>query len=355
MPSSISSSDGTAWRGFFRVLAGVFAGGALLVLGFVVAVDAWDTLPASLPLDRWPVDGNARYSFPALARSARFDSANFGTSSTRLMRPAALDPLFHARFANLAMNSATAFEQSELMKLFFRHHPAPRMVAVGLDLEWCKVAADMTAHGIFHFPPWLYEPGAWQRYRHVFDLYAVEIAGRGFAEFAGLKPQVYGRDGYTVFVPDDSTYDPARAATHLAAGVWGPSHDPGPDPTGWSLPGIALLRERLAALPAGTRKLLYFVPYNHRLIATTPGRALELQTECKRRADALARAIPGTIVVDFMIPSPITSHDDNYWDPLHFRVGVAERVARDLASAAGGAVSDDYVIRVGPNSVSGSK
>ncbi len=311
-------------------------------------VDPFDTLPASPRFDRWPVDGNARYAFPALARSPQFDSANFGTSSSRLLRPAALNPLFHARFANLAMNSATAFEQSEMMKLFIRHHPAPVAFAVGLDLEWCKTAADMTDHAIFRYPAWLYEPGAWQRYRHLFDLYSIEIAGRAFGEFTGIKPATYGRDGYTRFVPDDAAYDPARAATHLeGAAPWGPARDPGPDPASWKLPGLDLLRARLAQLPPSTLKLLHFVPYNHRLLATE-GAALELQTECKRRVDLLASAIPGTTVIDFMIPSPITGNDANYWDPLHFRVGIAERIATDLAAAVAGEASADYRVRASP-------
>ena len=326
------------------MLAGVFAGVALLLFGFVAGVDAWDMLPASPPFARWPVDGNARYAFPALARSAAFDSANFGTSSTRLLRPAALDPLFHARFVNLAMNSATAYEQAELMQLFILAHPAPVAIAVGLDLEWCKTAADTTEHAMFRFPAWLYAPSAWARYRHIFDLYGVELAGRAFAEFSGLKPRVYGSDGYTRFVPDDAGYDVARAAGHLAgAAPWGPAHDPGPGPTGWAMPGIDLLRTRLAAVPAGTVKLLYFVPYNARLLATG-GSALLLQRECKRRIAALAAGMAGATAVDFMIPSPITTVDANYWDPLHFRVGIAERLASDLAAALRGDRSVDYVL-----------
>lgn len=330
------------WRRFFELVAGVAVGGCLLIFTFVAAVDAWGMLPLAPRFARWPVDGNARYAFPALAASSEFDSANFGTSSTRLLRPAALDPLFQARLVNLAMNSATAFEQSELMRVFIAAHPAPKVLAVGLDLEWCKTAADMTAHAMFRYPDWLYAPGRWGRYRHLLDLYAVELAGRAFGEFAGLKPRVYGLDGYTRFVPEDSTYDATRAETHLVgAGPWGPAHDPGPGPATWDLPGLALLRTRLESVPAGTLKLLYFVPYNARLLATG-GTALELQRECKRRVAALGAAVPGTVVVDFMIASPITTDDANYWDPLHYRVGIADRVAEDLAAAVRGTRSDDY-------------
>ncbi len=35
-----------------------------------------------------------------------------------------------------------------------------------------------------------------------------------------------------------------------------------------------------------------------------------------------------------MIPSPITDNDDNYWDALHYRIAIGDRLASDLAAAA---------------------
>ncbi len=108
-----------------------------VVYAFVVLVDPFDTLPLSPPADRVPVATNARFSFPALARSERFDSAIFGTSTSRLLRPAVLNAEFGARFANLAMNAATVYEQSRLMAVFRTAHPAARMVLIGLDMRYC--------------------------------------------------------------------------------------------------------------------------------------------------------------------------------------------------------------------------
>ncbi|MBV8456385.1 MAG: hypothetical protein JO122_07195 [Acetobacteraceae bacterium] len=50
---------------------------------------------------------------------------------------------------------------------------------------------------------------------------------------------------------------------------------------------------------------------------------------------AMADALPGTIALDLMRPSPIMEDDNNYWDALHDRVGVAARVASDVVLAAG--------------------
>ena len=49
----------------------------------------------------------------------------------------------------------------------------------------------------------------------MFNLYAVQEAGKQFAHLIGIKRQVYGRDGYTSFVPHDGQYDRARVAADL--------------------------------------------------------------------------------------------------------------------------------------------
>ena len=54
--------------------------------------------------------------------------------------------------------------------------------------------------------------------------------------------------------------------------------------------------------------------------------------------------MPNTLVLDFMFPSPITSEDDNYWDGVHYRIGVADRLARDFAAAGQGEKSEDYAV-----------
>ena len=50
------------------------------------------------------------------------------------------------------------------------------------------------------------------------------------------------------------------------------------------------------------------------------------------------------VAADFMIPSAITQNDDNYWDALHYRVAIADRLASELAEASRGEASQsgDY-------------
>jgi hypothetical protein len=334
----------TVWRGFFRRTIGAAVAIVAVIYLFVVLVDPYDVLPLSIPADRPPVSTNARFSFPALARSARFDSAIFGTSTSRLLRPVALDPEFGARFANLAMNDATAYEQSRLMDLFIAAHPAAKVFMVGIDVRWCATGAGDEKLTPRPFPAWMYAQGhwydRWRGYLEIFNPYTVQEAGQQFGVLTGLKAPTYGRDGYTSFVPPDSEYDRAKVAGHMRGAV--PDDPPGaragPAAT-WRFPQLDALRTRLDRLAPATRRILFFVPNNRRLLPPESGPVGAVWNECKRRVAVLA---PGTVVVDFMIPSPITLDDDNYWDPRHYRVGIADRLARDLAAAVRGETSADY-------------
>ncbi len=55
-----------------------------------------------------------------------------GTSTARLLDPQELDRAFGGRFANLAMNAATPWEQTQLARLFLTRAPA-RACCFGLD------------------------------------------------------------------------------------------------------------------------------------------------------------------------------------------------------------------------------
>jgi hypothetical protein len=345
---AISASEQHAsarWGRFFRLAAGTAAAVAGLLYAFVVLVDPWNILPFSPPLDRAPVTSNQRFSYPSLARSGEFDSAIFGASTVRLLRPAVLDPEFHARFANLAMNDATVYEISRLFQVFARAHPAPRIVLLALDVRSCATGDTYQQLTPRPFPEWMYRDQLWRGYAEMFNLFAVQEAGKEFGVLTGLKAEDMGRDGYTSFVPPDSKYDAARAARNLRGeGPSVPSGEHSGDPVGWRYPALEALRADLALLPAATRKVLLFVPYNHRMLSPPGSPVAAVWDECKRRAEALAEAMPNSLVVDFLVPSPITDTDTNYWDVQHYRAEVADRLARDLAAADRGEPSDDYRI-----------
>ncbi len=316
--------------------------GLAVLYGFVVIVDPWGMLPLSPPLARAPISTNARFSFPALAVDPAFDSIIVGTSTSRMLRPALLDPLLGARFANLAMNSATAWEQSRMLALFARHHAAPKFVMIGIDADWCTRTPQQTTGR--PFPRWMYEGSPWRGYREMANLYAVQEAANQFAVLAGLKRRRYGADGYTSFLPADNRYDPARVAATFKQ--WGDARSDPPAPV--VLPAMTMLAADLAALPPATRKLLVFMPSEIGQHGAPGSDAAALLEACKRAVSGIAAATPAATVVDFQIASPITRSRDNYWDPLHYRITVADRLMQDIAAAASGHATENDRILV-PN------
>ncbi len=301
-----------------------------MLYGFVALVDPWDALPLSPPLPRVPISTNARYSFPALARSPRFDSIILGDSTARLLQPAILDEGFGAHFANLAMNAATAWEEQALLGVFLRVHPAPRVVIVAIAQIGCSDSKLRWRAGAF--PEWLYGPNRWAGYREMLTPYAVQEAANQFAVMLGWKRRRYGLDGYTRFVPPDADYDPARR-DQLFRTLAPVNTEPAPAEAAPELPQLRVLDEMLATVPAGTRVILFLPPVSVE-VQGSPGTKLAWRwAGCKREVAAIARR-HGALALDFAIDSALTRSRDNYWDPVHYREAIARRVMAGLIAGS---------------------
>ncbi|MCE2564952.1 hypothetical protein [Komagataeibacter sp. FNDCF1] len=322
-----------AWRHFCALAVGtMLAMGAGLYL-FIVTVDPWDALPYSPPLARIPVTSNARYTMPALARNPRFDSVVLGTSTSRLMQPAILDRALGGHFLDMAMNSASPWEQGRLLDAFLRTHPAPRTVMIGVDAAWCHERPGSLTSPNRPWPEWMYGHPAWRGYLHMASLYALQEAANQFLWLAGHKAQRFGTDGYASFVPPDSRYDPARVAAIFAR--WAPP-DNTPAPPGMARTppaSMRLLDSMLARIPASTLKILWFPPASATLHGTAGSVAAARLQACRLGVRALAARTPGTFALDFNHDSALTENRDSFWDPLHYRIPVARRLMTDIATA----------------------
>jgi len=347
--SSTSSSDratAQAWLRFARWFFGGGIGLGIFLYLLIFIIDPFDTLPFSPPLDRVPIASNARFSFPALARKAEYDSVIIGTSTGRLLRPEVLNSLFSARFANLSMNSATAYEQFRLAEIFTRYHPDADTVIVGIDLVWCKAGETFEKYTPRPFPEWMYDTNPYNDFLHHFDLYTIEQAGRQVGTMMGVRRMKYGRDGYTNFLPDPGAYDLTKVQASLAIsrsnGLAENKVPAGLDPAGLNFPALAMLNEMLKALSGKTRKVLFMAPY-HFARQSVPGSQSAVEwAECKKRIGAIAALTPNTIAADFMIESPFTTTDTNYWDPVHYSVAAADILMADLWKAAQGQHGADF-------------
>lgn len=335
------------WRRFVTLFLGTFTGGLVAAALFVLLLDPFDMVPFSLPIERPLVSGSQRFAYPQVMRSKRFDSIIVGSSTARLVDPEQLNSPFNARFANMAMNASSAWEQWRTFEYFRRNAGTPKAVIIGIDDGWCDPNADRdrVRHG---FPEWMYDDDKWNDYANLFNSGALEIAGRLVGYHLGLYRARSRFDGFEVFTPPEGDYVLERAR----AGIWiGRAPRPlpnvpppalsGEEKSALKFPALAWMDTMLGELPAATIKVLAFMPVHVAAQAWPGTREAAVEAECKQRIAAIGRA-HGAKVIDWRIASPITTSDSNYWDGLHYRLPIAQRIARELIEAAlNGADSPD--------------
>jgi hypothetical protein len=326
------------WRRFVMLFLGLFVGGIVAGILFILLLDPYDMVPFSLPIERPLVSGSQRFAYPQVMRSKRFDSIIVGSSTARLIDPEQLNGPFATRFANMAMNASSAWEQWTTFEYFRRHAGGPKVLIVGIDDGWCDPNADRDRmrHG---FPEWMYDDDRWNDYANLFNSGTLEIAARLIGYHLRLYRARSRYDGFEIFTPPESEFDLAR----VRFGIWaGQAPRPVPDLPPPSLsdhekralrfPALAWMDAMLGELPASSVKVLAFMPV-HAAAQPWPGtREAAVEAECKARIAAIGRA-RGAKVIDWRIASPITTNDENYWDSLHYRLPIAQRIARELIAA----------------------
>lgn len=322
-PSDTSAN----WSRFARdvCLAGLAIGFA--VIGFIASADPYGLRAAPGRLPGPIVDTDQRWSYPQLARGGAFDAAVFGSSTSRLLDPDALDAAFEVRFANLAMNAATPDEQLRLAGLFLAGTD-PKLLLFGLDVTWCDAAP--AARSAIAFPDWLYEPAPRFGYLRQVNLRSLEAAAKAALVRWGRGRPAIRADGFAVFTPPEATYDLARARAHIEAGA--ASSDARADAPSAPFPALDRLDDLLSRVPANTRTILAFMPVHARAQARAGTPAADREAACKLKTARLG-ARHGALVVDFRFPSPVTTRDANYWDALHYRLPVAAHIVLSLKEA----------------------
>jgi hypothetical protein len=333
----IPGPQAVSWQASNRMFLRTFAGSLAAVYLFILLIDPYGVVPFSPRFHR-PIMSSQRQIYPQILRTGRYDSIVVGTSTVRLLDPAALARVFGGHFANLAMPSTTAWEQVQVIDFFRRTVAAPKALLIGLDHEWCNRSGRAAAvEG--EFPAWAYDGNRWDGLFHLLNNPTLETAGRTVGRLLGWMPEKLRDDGFEVFVGPDSAYDLARARAHLYAPLPAPlqeqtasaghaGHEAGRD--AMTSETMQWLDDSLAALPAATRKILVFPPL-HAHSLPPPGSPAEARyAGCKQRAAAIARR-HGALLVDWRIASPLTKEDTHFWDPLHYRLPVAYGLIDDLA------------------------
>jgi hypothetical protein len=315
------------WARFARDILLTGLGLGLAVVAFIALVDPYGLRAAPGHPPGPIVDTDQRWSYPQVARGGAFDAAVFGSSTSRLLDPTALDAAFDARFANLAMSAATPDEQLRLAALFLAGK-TPKVVLFGLDASWCEAAP--AARTAITFPDWLYEPSPRFGFLRQVNLRSLESAVKAAEVRWGHGRPAIRADGYAVFTPPEMSYDATRARAHIEAGARAPNAPS--DPVAAPMPALDRLEALIARLPEGTRAILAFMPVHARAQGQPGTPAGAREATCKARAAEIGRD-HGARVVDFRFPSALTTEDTNYWDALHYRLPVAAQIIDALRNA----------------------
>ena len=327
------------WASHLRQFLAAFVGTVLALWLFVLAMNPYGNLPNWFFRRHVMMDDNQRYQYPSIVRSGRYDSLIIGTSTSRLLDPRPFEALLGGRFANVALNAGTAWEQTQLTRLFLRHQRSPHALVVGVDSLWCSRTADRERITFRGFPEWMYDNNRWNDLAYMLNTRALEIAGRRLGAALGLVHARLPPDGWEIFTPPERDYDLAKAQVKIYGE--GPRLPPLPrDPpvrlgaevrAAWTFPALAWLEDLLKS--GGWQRIVLLLPPVHIKALPQPDSLAALEEEeCKARVARLG-AENRAPVIDFRVNSQITSRDDNFWDPLHYRVAIAERVAQGVAQA----------------------
>ncbi len=326
------------WQRYIGVLLASLSAMGLAIYAFILVLDPYMDVPFSPALARAPVSTNQRFAYPALARLPQFDSAVVGTSTMRLLDPQQLDAALGTHVVNLAMNSATPYEQARLFEVFLRHHPQPRLVVLGNDGTWCNRKPDPANYTFRAFPEWMYDDHRWNDLLYLFNDKALEDAVRMAELLTGRREAKYRLDGYRDFTRDFGRYDPLAVHRRLyksrAGRDAGQNTEPSLTRPDWRYPLLPAMRNLLAQLPPTTRIVLLYPPVHRHYLENMSANL----AECKGRSAALLADLPNLVTLDYLQVSALTSSDSNFWDAVHTTDAIARVIENDLAAVVLGRV-----------------
>lgn len=323
------------WSTFSRWLIIGSCGSVAAIFLAVVVLNPFGNFPITR-FSQVFADNNQRYSYPSIARSGRHQSAIFGTSSSRLLTPQDLENEFGGRFANLSMDAATAWEQTQIARLFLRHVEKPETVILSLDwMVWCNQAADEQRVTFRLFPKSFYDENPINDFADILNLELWDALRKSVKVATGSRQPYQDADGYGDFTPGEDNYDADRAYAHI--------HEkpiPQPDLTpltpeelsNLKFPALDWLAETLSEIPDDTKTLIVRMPVNVTALAVPGTRNEQAEKECFRRTKELAKS-RGVPIFDMAFPSLFTTNDLNYWDPMHYRLPLGPQIVRAIGQA----------------------
>ncbi|TDR94445.1 hypothetical protein [Enterovirga rhinocerotis] len=318
------TDDARAWAGFARLLIGATIGLLLVGIAILLAIDPYDTgrtgfLRPGLN-HQYPTTANA-----SRARDPRFDSAVFGNSRMQQLQPARLDGLTGWSTVSLTIPGTRPADQFAVLRWFLDNHAAPRAIVMGADEFWCEAEP---GH-IPNFPTWLYAESFRDYLVGLVRYRAFEGAASRIAYLLtgkkGLRP-----DGYWDYRPMFANLglaDPDKPNAHLMSPRPGLVNETG------RFPAFDRLRTVLATLPPETAFILVRPPTYRTAIPDAGSPAARTIAACVARAREVLAGRPRTALLDLQQPGAEADDPRSFYDPIHYRDSVAERIEAQIAEA----------------------
>ena len=315
-------------------------------LGFlylsIYLIDPYDLFMLSPEASRYQISSKRRLGNPGIARKPQFDSFIIGTSTVMLLKPRRLNKLLHAKIANLSTPAASPYEQMRLAALFVEFHDELNLVIVSIDGAWCTINGNPRYLDIGNnklkeerfIQEWMYSSSFWQQLPPL-NRRILKHTRKQLEAMLGFRAPKYNSDGYGNFTERYArNYDQARIQKNLY-GDSEPALKIAIQPAikvndselkSWQFSDIAMLKKWLESLSPSARKILIFPPAHHYKQPQIGSESEALWSECKNRVSNIGSTVPQVTVFDFMIRSPVTMNDSNYWDPDHYTVEIANKI-----------------------------
>jgi len=318
-----------AWKRFAQWAIGASVALFLAFVGGMYLIDPYDTgrSPFSGEPDlRGQKEVNATTS---VGRDPKFEAAVIGNSTIALIEPARLTALTGIRFAQLAVPGTQIPEQLAIIDWFMKHHDgSAKALVIALSRDtWC--ASDPTQLGNNSFPMWRFSDSRIEYLAGLISMSSAQQAARRVGILPSSKADS-APDGYW-------DYEPLYAALLADAPrrkelLFKRRNDQITlgEP---SFPGVRVLSERLAALPADLPVVLAVPPV---FTAKQPQPATprhRAEQACRQRLIDLVSERPNTALVDWWDDRPELKKADAFIDQIHYRHPVARAVEQDIAAA----------------------
>jgi hypothetical protein len=273
-----------------------------------------------------------RPSMVSRALDQQFNSAIIGNSSSIPLMPKHLDELSGERFVSLSISGSEPPASISTLKFFLAHHSHPKVVVIALMYDaWCVPSFDEHRS----FPFWLYSDLPhyfWGLAKNTsLDLIKTTLVDRRALKSVDAHRNI-ALDGYhTLSGPflDPKYTDPKAVKARLNIAIR-PQKSPNP---GNVFPALDQLVEVLR-MPSPAFYVVLWTPHYIRAIAAPGSAAEETDRACKAALAKPTSHIPNVKVLDWSdANSPENSDPDYFFDPIHYRRPLAERLEEAIDQA----------------------